>query len=72
MSYVLYLIVNNQTVSNRKGIPVLEVFEHGILIMQFEDSLLVFGMYVFTDASAALRKEITSRCRNIEFLIFVS
>ena len=63
--------VHDQTPYPGKGIPVLQVVKHHVLIMKPEGHLLVLRMDVFSDASSAFGKKILSRCRYIQPFVFI-
>ena len=71
MADVPDLTVHHQAPVHRKGMTVLQVIQHHILVMQAHGLVLVLGVYVLPDASAALGKEIVSRSRHVQPLVII-
>ena len=65
------LPVHDQAVRNGKGIPVLQVVQHNILVMDGKRFFLILGMHIFADASSALGKKVIPGCGDVQLFILI-
>ena len=62
---------HDQPVGHGVGIPVFQVGQHDILVVNGHHFRLVFGMHVLADASPALGKKVVSGRRYVQLFILI-